>query len=319
MPFESEIVQSYGAKGIGLFRTEFLYLDSKMSISRGGAVPDLQEDRPEHLPPPAGHPHLRPGPRQVGPGQPRPHEDNPSLGLMAVRLFLKDREPFKVQIKAIMRANTSGNIRILFPDDHRDRGGARHPRHHGRGQEGAAARRHLCPEGRQGGHHAGDPGRGAPDPPPGRRRRFLLGGQQRPDPVPAGRRPQQQRRRLPVQPLSTPAFIHILKRDPLRGGPHRQGSDHLRRDGRAARPGPDAAGHGLHQFLHERAGHRRDQARLHPHRLHPPAAHRRPAGPLQLAHRSRVLPQRGAAQALPGSVDRRQPLTSPARSLGGLW
>ncbi len=34
---------------------------------------------------------------------------------MAVRLFLKDREPFKIQIKAVMRANASGNIRILFP------------------------------------------------------------------------------------------------------------------------------------------------------------------------------------------------------------
>ena len=65
LPFESEIVQSYGAKGIGLFRTEFLYLDSKMSISGGRAVPDLQKHRPEHLSPPAGHPHLRPGPRQV--------------------------------------------------------------------------------------------------------------------------------------------------------------------------------------------------------------------------------------------------------------
>ena len=32
---------------------------------RGRAVPHLQEDRPEHLPAPAGHPHLRPGPRQV--------------------------------------------------------------------------------------------------------------------------------------------------------------------------------------------------------------------------------------------------------------
>jgi len=42
-------------------------------------------------------------------------EENPSLGLMAVRMFLKKREPFKIQIKAIQRANSSGNIRILFP------------------------------------------------------------------------------------------------------------------------------------------------------------------------------------------------------------
>ncbi len=42
-------------------------------------------------------------------------EENPSLGLMAVRLFLQKRDLFKIQIKAIQRANSSGNIRILFP------------------------------------------------------------------------------------------------------------------------------------------------------------------------------------------------------------
>jgi phosphotransferase system enzyme I (PtsI) len=35
--------------------------------------------------------------------------------MMAVRMFLRNREPFKIQIKAIQRANSSGNIRILFP------------------------------------------------------------------------------------------------------------------------------------------------------------------------------------------------------------
>ena len=114
LPFESEIVQSYGAKGIGLFRTEFLYLDSKMSISEAEQCLIYKQIAQNIFPHPLVIRTYDLGRDKADPAKPR-REDNPSLGLMAVRLFLKDREPFKIQIKAIMRANTSGNIRILFP------------------------------------------------------------------------------------------------------------------------------------------------------------------------------------------------------------
>jgi phosphotransferase system enzyme I (PtsI) len=114
LPFESEIVQSYGAKGIGLFRTEFLYLDSKMSISEEEQYLIYKKIAQNIFPHPLVIRTYDLGRDKSDASQPR-HEDNPSLGLMAVRLFLKNREPFKIQIKAIMRANASGNIRILFP------------------------------------------------------------------------------------------------------------------------------------------------------------------------------------------------------------
>ncbi len=114
LPFESEVVQSYGAKGIGLFRTEFLYLDSKMSISEEEQYLIYKKIAQNIFPHPLVIRTYDLGRDKSDPSRPR-REDNPSLGLMAVRLFLKDREPFKVQIKAIMRANASGNIRILFP------------------------------------------------------------------------------------------------------------------------------------------------------------------------------------------------------------
>jgi phosphotransferase system enzyme I (PtsI) len=114
LPFESEVVQSYGAKGIGLFRTEFLYLDSKMSISEEEQYLIYKKIAQNIYPHPLVIRTYDLGRDKSDPGRPR-REDNPSLGLMAVRLFLKDREPFRVQIKAIMRANSSGNIRILFP------------------------------------------------------------------------------------------------------------------------------------------------------------------------------------------------------------
>jgi phosphotransferase system enzyme I (PtsI) len=114
MPFESEVVQSYGAMGIGLFRTEFLYLDSKMTISEDEQYLIYKKIAQNVFPHPVVVRTYDLGRDKSDPGQPR-HEVNPSLGLMAVRLFLRDREPFKVQIRAIMRANVSGNIRILFP------------------------------------------------------------------------------------------------------------------------------------------------------------------------------------------------------------
>ncbi len=114
LPFESEVVQSFGAKGIGLFRTEFLYLDSKMSISEEEQCLIYKQIAQNVYPQPLVIRTYDLGRDKSDPTRPR-REDNPSLGMMAVRLFLKEREPFKVQIRAVMRANASGNIRILFP------------------------------------------------------------------------------------------------------------------------------------------------------------------------------------------------------------
>ncbi|MBN2400303.1 MAG: phosphoenolpyruvate--protein phosphotransferase [Candidatus Aminicenantes bacterium] len=114
LPFESEMVQAYGAKGIGLFRTEFMYLDSRMSISEEEQYLIYKSIAQNIFP----HPLVI---RTYDIGRDKSdislmnREENPSLGLMAVRMFLKHREPFKIQIKAIQRANISGNIKILFP------------------------------------------------------------------------------------------------------------------------------------------------------------------------------------------------------------
>lgn len=114
LPFESEVVQSFGAKGIGLFRTEFLYLDSKMTLSEEQQCLIYKKIAQNIYPHPLVIRTYDLGRDKSDPDRPS-REDNPSLGLMAVRLFLKEREPLKVQLKAILRANASGNIRVLFP------------------------------------------------------------------------------------------------------------------------------------------------------------------------------------------------------------
>lgn len=43
------------------------------------------------------------------------HEDNPFLGCRAIRLMLKEKEIFKTQLRAILRASYFGNVKILFP------------------------------------------------------------------------------------------------------------------------------------------------------------------------------------------------------------
>jgi len=46
---------------------------------------------------------------------PIPKERNPALGLKGIRLALKEREPFKAQLRAILRASYYGKTRILLP------------------------------------------------------------------------------------------------------------------------------------------------------------------------------------------------------------
>ncbi|MCK4942131.1 MAG: phosphoenolpyruvate--protein phosphotransferase, partial [Candidatus Aminicenantes bacterium] len=115
LPFESEIVQSYGAKGIGLYRTEFLFSDSSIVLSAKQQYLIYKNIAQNVFPDP-----LVIRTFDVGRDKNYSHfesvsEPNPALGNMAVRLLLKEKELFKTQIKAILMANESGNIKILFP------------------------------------------------------------------------------------------------------------------------------------------------------------------------------------------------------------
>ena len=114
-PYEAEICFRRGADGIGLFRTEFLYLTRK---------DDPTED--EHF---EAYKHV------VEAMQGRPvtirtfdfgadkkadrlfsiPEQNPALGLRGIRLALKRTDMFRCQLRAILRASTFGDVRIMFP------------------------------------------------------------------------------------------------------------------------------------------------------------------------------------------------------------
>jgi len=114
-PYEVDHCVDRGADGVGLYRTEFLYLGSETEpteevhyeaysqvVRAIGDKPvtirtfDLGADKVPHLPQPED-------------------ERNPFLGLRSIRLALRNLPMFRTQLRAALRASVLGNLRIMFP------------------------------------------------------------------------------------------------------------------------------------------------------------------------------------------------------------
>ncbi len=116
LPEELEDVLAFGARGIGLYRSEFLYIERS---------PELPSEE-EHL---ALYRHLveaaAPEPviirtydlggRKLAQELLETHEDNPVLGLRGIRLTLARPQVFKAQIRALLRAGLYGDLRLMLP------------------------------------------------------------------------------------------------------------------------------------------------------------------------------------------------------------
>lgn len=115
LPSELDAVGASGAEGVGLFRTEFLYLNrpeppgedeqyeayrlvAERCAPQGAIIRtlDIGGDKLMHLPD-------------------RAQEDNPFLGCRAIRLCLDEPDLFKTQLRAILRASAHGQVRIMYP------------------------------------------------------------------------------------------------------------------------------------------------------------------------------------------------------------
>jgi phosphotransferase system enzyme I (PtsI) len=114
-PYEVDHCVARGADGVGLYRTEFLYLEAATEpdeevhfeaycrvLRTMGDKPvtirtfDLGADKVPHLPEPED-------------------ERNPFLGLRSIRLALRNLPMFRRQLRAALRASAFGNLRIMFP------------------------------------------------------------------------------------------------------------------------------------------------------------------------------------------------------------
>lgn len=112
---EAEAALANDADGIGLFRSEFLYLGAEEDPAEEEqfrsykAVAERMEGKPVII-------------RTLDIGADKQadyfglrHEENPAMGLRAIRICLTKPEVFKTQLRAILRAGVYGNVSILFP------------------------------------------------------------------------------------------------------------------------------------------------------------------------------------------------------------
>ncbi len=107
--------KDYGAHEIGLFRTEFLYLDLKRFPTEDELLSKYKELVEIMAPQSVTIRTLDINGDKVNPYLDSVEEANPSLGQRAVRFCLENEDVFITQLKAILRAAAFGNIKLLIP------------------------------------------------------------------------------------------------------------------------------------------------------------------------------------------------------------
>ncbi|HUB08929.1 MAG TPA: phosphoenolpyruvate--protein phosphotransferase [Myxococcales bacterium] len=114
--FRDEVpsVWSHGGEGIGLYRTEFLYLDRRELPTEDDHVAIYRELLERSAPRPVTIRTFDLGADKV-PGGIRRREVNPAMGLRAIRFTLRSPALFRTQLRALLRASSHGQLRIMFP------------------------------------------------------------------------------------------------------------------------------------------------------------------------------------------------------------
>jgi phosphotransferase system enzyme I (PtsI) len=103
----------YGAEGIGLFRSEYLLGRSRRWPSEEEQVDAYRRLLDQMRPHPVTVRTFDVGLEELAPGSPT--SPNPALGERALRLLRRRPEPFRVQLRALLRAGVHGPMRIMFP------------------------------------------------------------------------------------------------------------------------------------------------------------------------------------------------------------
>jgi phosphotransferase system enzyme I (PtsI) len=116
LPEELETAIRSGAQGIGIYRSEFLYLSNPDRLPTEEEHFAVYKNVAEKV-----YPHsaiVRTadlGAEKFTPAMGMEHEPNPALGIRGIRFCLQRKEMFKTQLRALLRASIYGRLKIMFP------------------------------------------------------------------------------------------------------------------------------------------------------------------------------------------------------------
>ncbi len=115
LPAEVELACQEGAQGVGLYRTEFIYMNRTGTPSEEEQYRAYREVVERMAPHPVTIRTLDVGGDKLVSHIDLSDEANPALGLRAIRFSLKEEALFIAQLRAILRVAAHGRVRVLFP------------------------------------------------------------------------------------------------------------------------------------------------------------------------------------------------------------
>ena len=115
LPADVELVKANGAEGIGLYRTEFFYLNKEELPNEEEQYENYVKVARDVLPHSVIIRTLDLGGDKFMSALNLPEELNPFLGWRAIRFCLERPEVFKTQLRAILRASATGNVKMMYP------------------------------------------------------------------------------------------------------------------------------------------------------------------------------------------------------------
>jgi phosphotransferase system enzyme I (PtsI) len=114
-PSDTDSVIASGAEGVGLFRTEYLFINRDTLPSEEEQVQAYRRVASALKPQPVIIRTLDLGGDKFLSHLQVPQEMNPFLGWRAIRFCLQEREIFRIQLRAILRASIEGNVKLMYP------------------------------------------------------------------------------------------------------------------------------------------------------------------------------------------------------------
>lgn len=112
---DTEAVLASGADGVGLFRTEYLFINREVLPTEEEQYQAYRQVASALKPSPVIIRTLDLGGDKFVAHLQVPQEMNPFLGWRAIRFCLQERDIFRAQLRAILRASAEGNVKMMYP------------------------------------------------------------------------------------------------------------------------------------------------------------------------------------------------------------